>query len=143
MTNLTRISLLAEQILLWGQLVVPQPDFSNWQRRVGGGTLSSGSSRSDELRRKELPHQFQEEHRYTRKQAALSAFPFFNTVYLYSGECSSHAVSTQVRETTLSPWRAQRRHVFLKAFSMLASFCTLKTIHTLKGMLDLGAKGHN
>lgn len=54
-----------------------------------GGTLSSGSPRSSELRRKELPHQFREEHRHTRKQAALSAFPFL-TRCIYTQENAAH-----------------------------------------------------
>lgn len=73
----------------------------------------------------------------TRQKASCAqCFSFFNTVYLYSRECSSHAVPSQVRKTTLPPQRAQRRHVFLKAFSVLALFCILKTIRSLKGMLD-------
>lgn len=51
--------------------------------------MSPGSPRSSELRRKELPPQFREEHRHTRKQAALSAFPFL-TQCIYTQENAAH-----------------------------------------------------
>lgn len=143
MTDLTRTSLLADQILPRGQLVVPRPDFSNWQRKAGGGTLSSGSPRSDELRRKELPHQFREEYRHTIKQAVLSAFPFL-TRCIYTQENAAHTQYSPRSERLRFHHRGHReRPVFLKAFSMIALFGILRPIRSLKGMLDLGAKGHN
>lgn len=140
MTSLTKICLLAEQIFPRGQLVVPRPDFSKQQRKAGGGTLSLGSPRNNDLRRKELLHQFREEHQHTRKQAVLSAFPFL-TQCIYTQENAAHMQYRPRLERLYFHYR--RRHMFLKAFSMLALFCTQRRIHNLKRMLDFGAKGHN
>lgn len=87
MTNLTRIPFLAEQIL-------PSLLCQGWisptcREGQEEAQLSSGSPRSSELRRKALPHQFREEHRHTRKQAALSAFPFL-TRCIYTQENAAH-----------------------------------------------------
>lgn len=53
-----------------------------------------------------------------KKASCAWCFSFFNVLYLDSGECSSHEVSTLVGKAALSPHSAQCRHLFLKAFSL-------------------------
>lgn len=87
MTNLTRTSLLAEQILpsLLCQGWISPSGRAEQRRHI----VLRLTQELSELRRKELPHQFREEHGHTRKQAALRAFPFL-TRCIYTQENAAH-----------------------------------------------------